>query len=177
VICVLLVTGTTRREAYLVVGDLGAAAGSPRSGRRPWRWNVVGPVACLGLLLLTAWLTAPMLPQRIDFGAALPFLAIGVLAAVLNAFWEEIAYRAAPLSQLQRAVGPSFGVVILAVWFGLGHFYGGIPSGPVGAVAAAAVALLFGRAMIETRGLGWPLALHFSSDVAIYSVLALASVA
>jgi membrane protease YdiL (CAAX protease family) len=69
------------------------------------------------------------------------------------------------------------GAAILAVWFGLGHYYGGIPSGPIGAVAGAAVGLLFGRAMIETRGLGWPLALHFASDVAIYAFLALASVA
>jgi membrane protease YdiL (CAAX protease family) len=96
-------------------------------------------------------------------------------AALLNAFWEEVAYRAAPLSQLQRAVGPSTGVLILAVWFGLGHYYGGIPSGPMGALLTGAVALLFGRAMIETRGLAWPLALHFVGDLVIYVFLALAT--
>jgi membrane protease YdiL (CAAX protease family) len=78
---------------------------------------------------------------------------------------------------LQRAIGPSAGVVILAIWFGLGHYYGGIPSGPMGAFAAGAVALLFGRAMIETHGLAWPLALHFAGDFVIYTFLAIASVA
>ena len=76
---------------------------------------------------------------------------------------------------LQRAIGPGAGVLILAVWFGLGHYYGGIPSGPMGALLTGAVALLFGRAMIETRGLGWPLALHFVGDLVIYAFLALAA--
>ena len=66
-------------------------------------------------------------------------------------------------------------MVILAAWFGLGHYYGGIPSGPVGALLTGAVALLFGRAMIETRGLAWPLALHFVGDLVIYVFLALAA--
>jgi membrane protease YdiL (CAAX protease family) len=172
----LLLTGTTRREAYLVAGDLNAPAGS-RRGRRTLRWSVLGPLASLALLGLTAVVVAPLLPDRIDVAAAVPYVGIALLAAALNAFWEEVAYRAAPLSQLQRAISPGLGVVILAVWFGLGHYYGGIPSGPVGAIAATAIALLFGRAMIETRGLAWPLVLHFASDVAIYTVLALASVA
>ena len=95
----------------------------------------------------------PQLPDRIDPAAALPFIAVGAIAALLNAFWEEAAFRAAPLSMLQRAIGPSAGVIILAVWFGIGHYYGGIPSGPMGAIAAGSSAVLFGRAMIETRGL------------------------
>jgi membrane protease YdiL (CAAX protease family) len=77
---------------------------------------------------------------------------------------------------LQRAIGPGSGVLLLALWFGLGHFYGGVPSGPIGLIATAAVGLLFGRAMIETRGLVWPVALHFAIDVVIFTFLAIASV-
>ncbi len=174
---IVLAMRTTHQEAYLVVGDLDAPTTSRRKDGSFWRWKTVGPIAFVGLLLLTAWLTGPILPDTIDLAAALPFIGIGVVAAVLNAFWEEVAYRAVPLSQLQRAIAPSMGVLILAVWFGLGHYYGGIPNGPIGAIATGAVALLFGRAMIETRGLGWPLALHFAGDLVIYTFLAIASVA
>jgi membrane protease YdiL (CAAX protease family) len=66
-------------------------------------------------------------------------------------------------------------VLILALFFGIGHFYGGVPSGPMGLIATGAVAVLLGRAMIETRGLGWPIALHFSIDLVIFTFLAIAS--
>jgi membrane protease YdiL (CAAX protease family) len=78
---------------------------------------------------------------------------------------------------LQRAVGPGAGVLILAVWFGLGHYFGGVPSGLMGAVASGSLAVLFGRAMIETRGMAWPVGLHFAGDLVIFTVLALAAAA
>jgi membrane protease YdiL (CAAX protease family) len=169
--------GATRQEAYLVVGDLDGPTNIRRSNGQLLGWKRFGPIAFVGLMLLMVWFAVPQLPDHIDLAAALPFIAIGAVAALLNAFWEEAAFRAAPLSMLQRAIGPSAGVVVLAIWFGLGHYYGGIPSGPMGAVASGAVALLFGRAMIETRGLAWPLALHFAGDFVIYTFLAIASVA
>lgn len=172
-----LVLGASKRELYLGIGDTNAATGSRRKDGSVLRWRRFGPIAFVSLMLLMAWFGGPMLPKQIDLGAAAPFIGIGALAALLNAFWEETAFRAAPLSMLQRAVGPGFGVLILALWFGLGHFYGGIPSGPMGLIATGAVAVLLGRAMIETRGLGWPLALHFAIDFVIFTLIALGSVA
>ncbi len=104
-------------------------------------------------------------------------LPIAWLAAACNAFAEEVLYRAGPLGPLARAVGPRAGIWILAVWFGLGHVYGGIPSGLMGFVMAGLLGLLWGKAMIDTRGLGVPWALHFSADAAIYTFLAIAAVA
>ena len=124
-----------------------------------------------------AWFGGPLLPDQINLNAALPFIGIGIVAALLNAFWEEAVFRAAPLSMLQRAVGPGMGVLILAAWFGIGHYYGGIPSGPIGLIATGAVAVLLGRAMIETRGFVWPFALHFAIDAVIFTLIALGSVA
>ena len=46
----------------------------------------------------------------------------------------------------------------------------------MGLIATGAVAVLLGRAMIETRGLAWPIALHFSIDFVIFTFLAIASV-
>ena len=176
VIGVVLLLGTRPADAYLRVGDVNA----PTTSRKPrstelLRWGTFGPLMLLFLAFITAWAAAPIVRGPIDVAAALPSLGLAAIAALLNAFWEEVAYRAAPLSQLQRAIGPSAGVLILAVWFGLGHYYGGIPSGPMGALLTGAVALLFGRAMIETRGLAWPLALHFIGDFVIYVFLALAA--
>jgi membrane protease YdiL (CAAX protease family) len=172
-----LALGATRQEAYLSVGDLDAPTNIRRGDGSYLGWKRFGPIAVVGLMLLMVWFTVPLLPDEIDIVAALPFIAIGAVAALFNAFWEEAVYRAAPLSMLQRAVGAEAGILILAVWFGLGHFYGSVPSGPTGAMAAGALAVLFGRAMIETRGLGWPVGLHFAGDLVIFTFLAIASVA
>ena len=173
---VVVVLGTRPRDAYLGVGDIRAPTTSRKPGSTELlRWSTFGPIMLLVLAFATAWAAGPLLSGAIDLAAALPYLGLAAIAALLNAFWEEVAYRAAPLSQLGRAVTPATSVLILAVWFGLGHYYGGIPSGAYGAVLTGAVALLFGRAMIETRGLAWPLALHFVGDLVIYAFLALAA--
>jgi len=171
-----LALGASRQEAYLVVGELNAPTRT-RRGNGYLGWGTFGPIALFGLMLLMVWFATPQLPASIDIGAALPYIAIGALCALLNAFWEEAAFRAAPLAMLQRAVGPGAGVIILALWFGLGHYYGGIPSGPTALLAVSLLGLLFGRAMIETRGFVWPLALHFGADLVIFTFLAIASVA
>jgi membrane protease YdiL (CAAX protease family) len=170
-----LALGATRSELYLRVGDLDAPTNIRRKNGELLGWRRFGPLAVVGLMLLMVWFTAPLLPDDIDLPSALPLIAIGAVTALLNAFWEEAAFRSAPLAMLQRAIGPGAGVVILAIWFGLGHYYGGAPSGLMGTLAAGASALLFGRAMIETRGLGWPVALHFAGDLVIFTFLAIAA--
>lgn len=167
-----------RRPAYLQRGDMRAAYGTRLRRRRPFvSWAALGPFAAVVLVAATAVAAAAMLPGKVGLLPALPLLGVAFAAAALNAFAEETLYRAAPLSQLAPAVGGGHAVLLLAVWFGLGHFYGGIPSGPVGAIQAAVVALLFGKAMLDTRGLAWPWLLHFSIDVVIYSAIALSAAA
>ena len=169
--------GASRAEVYATVGDLDAPTRTRRKDGTYLRWRRFGPIAAVFLALLMVWFGFPMVPASVDLAAALPAIAIGLVAALLNAWWEETAFRAGPLSMLQRAVGPGAGVVLLALSFGLGHFYGGIPSGPMGLIATGAVGLLLGRAMIETRGLAWPVGLHFSIDAVIFTFLALESAA
>ena len=175
---VVVLLGTHPRDAYLGPGDIRAPTTSRKPGSTELlHWSTFGPIMLVFLAVVTAWAAGPLLRGGVDVTAALPYLVLAAIAALLNAFWEEVAYRAAPLSQLQRAIAPSMGVLILAAWFGLGHYYGGIPSGAYGAALTGVVALLFGRAMIETGGLAWPLALHFVGDFVIYAFLALAATA
>jgi hypothetical protein len=47
----------------------------------------------------------------------------------------------------------------------------------MGAVASGSLAVLFGRSMIETRGMAWPVGLHFAGDLVIFTVLLLAAAA
>lgn len=165
------------REAYLALGNLGAWTGL-RIGRRALSWAVVGPIVAILLVAATAAFASSLASPTADLWArAIPLLPIAWLAAACNAFAEEVLYRAGPLGPLARVVGPRAGIWILAVWFGLGHVYGGIPSGVMGFVMAGLLGLLFGKAMIDTRGLGVPWALHFSADAAIYTFLAVAAVA
>jgi len=172
-IALLVVAGGRDAARYLRI----RGAPSVAAGRTPARvrWSVAGPIAIVILVGLTALAMAQATPAQVNLGAAAPFLVMGVLAAAINAFWEEAIFRAAPLARLAPVIGPGLAVVLLAVWFGLGHFYGGAPSGPFGAVMVGLVGLVLGRAMADTRGFAWPWAIHFSIDVTIYTTMALAA--
>lgn len=177
IVPVLAALGYRGGEAYLALGKLKAPSGL-RIGRRALSWALVGPIVAILLVAATAAFASSLAKPTPDlWSRALPLLPIAWLAAACNAFAEEVLYRAGPLGPLARAVGPRAGVWILAVWFGLGHVYGGIPSGVMGFVMAGLLGLLWGKAMIDTRGLAVPWALHFSADAAIYTFLAVAAVA
>ena len=85
-------------------------------------------------------------------------------------------YRAAPLSGLHPVVGAGQAISMTSIWFGLGHYYGGIPSGFMGLIYSGSVALLMGKAMLDTRGLGWPWFIHTVLDTVIYLFIAMAMV-
>lgn len=164
-----------------VVGLVGGASGLAYLRLRPAagptaaaaRWRIAGPVAIVVVMALTGLAMLPMVPATIDLGRSAPFLVMATIAAGLNSFWEEAAFRALPMARLAPVVGSGTAIIILAAWFGLGHYYGGAPSGPVGAVMVGIVGIVLGRAMVDTRGLAWPWAIHFSIDLTIFSILAL----
>jgi membrane protease YdiL (CAAX protease family) len=99
---------------------------------------------------------------------ALPLLPAVFLLALMNAFGEEMAFRAAPLSQLWEVVGKGQAIWMVALWFGLGHYYNGVSFGLVGVMYLTLVAVLFGKAMIDTKGLAVPVFMHLWGDVVVY---------
>lgn len=98
-----------------------------------------------------------------------------LLAAALNAFNEEMSYKASFLSVLEEPVGKSQSLLLMAAYFGIGHYYG-IPYGTVGVLMAAFLGWLLGKSMLETRGLAWAWFLHLLQDILIFSFLAIGSV-
>lgn len=170
----LLLTGSNRRKVFLAVGYLSAPVGGSRDpGMKRLSWAVLAPICGVVLGGLFFLFLGSMNPDTSSTAStASRWLPLILLSAVLNAFGEEGMFRAAPLSTLVDAVGPGHAIWLTAVWFGFGHYYGGIPSGAFGLVEAGALGLLLGKIMLDTRGMGWSWAIHALLDAIIYFFLA-----
>jgi hypothetical protein len=83
---------------------------------------------------------------------AIPFIPAILLAAALNAFSEEMTFKASFLSVLEGPAGRSQSLLLMAAFFGIGHYYG-VPYGIIGVLMATFLGWLLGKSMLETRGL------------------------
>jgi len=168
-----------RREAFfLVKGDTSAPVEPVRwLGARPGdKWDKFGRAFALYLSLGTlAFLVIAGRPPLDLFVRALPFLPAVLLAAALNAFNEEMTYKASFLSVLEGPLGKRQALWLMAALFGIGHFYG-VPYGIVGVLMATFLGWLLGKSMLETRGMLWAWFLHFLQDVLIFAFLAVGSI-
>lgn len=179
VLAALFLMGVKRKEAFLTRGDMKAPVGGAGSTpqKRRLSWAVLGTVLSISLAGLFFLFLMSQNPTVLsNLAVAFPWLPLILLSAGLNAFGEEAQFRAAPLAALLPAVGPRHAIWLTSLWFGLGHYYGGFPSGPFGLVYSGGLALLLGKAMLDTRGLGWPWILHLSIDTVIYIFMAATAV-
>jgi membrane protease YdiL (CAAX protease family) len=168
---ILALLGHRRKDYFLAFGDVNASA----SGMR-LPWKIAGPITGILLAALTTAAILAMNPlATVTISSAIPLLPAVLLFALMNAFGEELAYRAAPLSQLWLVVGKRQAVWMTALWFGLGPYYGGISFGAIGAVFFTLIAVLFGKALVEIRGLAVPVFMHLLGDIILYMILALGS--
>jgi len=169
--CVLSLRGQTRQDYFLTFGDVNA----PAAGMH-LRWVIAGPLIALVISALTTTAILATNPSAaLTLDKVTPLLPAVVVLALMNAFGEELAYRATPLSQLWQVVGKGQAIWMTALWFGLGHYYGGISFGAIGAIFFTFVAVLFGKAMIETKGLALPVFMHLLGDIVLYIILAVGS--
>lgn len=160
---------------FLTKGDLKAAVEPVKwlGVKSEEKWSKFG--AWLALFLSLGTLTFLLLsgrPAPDMVIKALPFLPAVLFAAVLNAFNEEMTYKASFLSVLKDVVGKQQALWLMAAFFGLLHFYG-IPYGIIGVILATFLGWLLGKSMLETRGLFWAWFLHFLQDVLIFGFLAI----
>ena len=177
-IAALLLMGRRPRDFFLLPGDLSAPAGAVRwLGVRegtPWNKFAAWLTVCISAGTLAFLLLAGSL--SLDTLRALPpFIPAILLAAALNAFTEELTYKASFLSVLEGPLGGRQAVLMVAVYFGIGHYYG-VPYGVIGVLLAGFLGWLLAKSMRETRGMFWAWFIHFWQDVLIFSFLVLGSI-
>lgn len=117
-----------RREAFFLIKGNTNAEAEPVSwlGIKPGeKWDQLGRnfalILSLGTLAFLVFAGRPPLDIVIR---ALPFLPFVLIAAVLNAYNEELTYKASFLSVLENVVGKHQALLLMAAYFGIGHFYG-----------------------------------------------------
>lgn len=168
----------TAAAFFLVKGDTSAPVEPVKwLGAKPGeRWDTFGRNFAFFISLGTlAFLVIAGRPPLDIVLRALPFLPAVLLAAALNAFNEEMTYKASFLSVLEGPAGRNQALLLMAAYFGLGHYYG-IPYGVIGVLMAGFLGWLLGKSMLETRGLFWAWFIHFWQDVLIFSFLAIGSI-
>lgn len=177
-VAVLFLMWKTHHKFFLTRGDIAAPVGPVRwlGVKQGARWNKFGLIltVCISLGTLAFLVIAGRPPLDIVV-QALPFLPAILLAAALNAFNEEVTYKASILSVLEGPVGPRQALYMVAFYFGMAHYYG-VPYGVVGVVLATFLGWILAKSMQETRGLFWAWFIHFWQDVWIFSFLAIGSI-
>lgn len=163
---------------FLVKGDTSAPAEPVKwmGIKEGERWNKLG--RNFAIIISLGTLAFLLLAARPSFDLVLkaaPFLPAILIAAALNAFNEEMTYKASFLSVLEEPLGKHQALWLMAAYFGLGHYYG-IPYGVIGVLMAGFLGWFLGKSMLETRGLWWAWFIHFWQDVLIFSFLAIGSV-
>ncbi len=132
-------------------------------------WKKFGTIVALffffgGILFL--WLSNQ--PKIGMVTGTLPLLPFILLISATNAFSEEIMFRSALLAPLQAGIQRSSAVAVISVFFGLAHYSGSFPSGLIWVFLTGFLGFLFGKAMLETKGIAMPWFLHFISDVPVF---------
>lgn len=177
-IAALLLMKKKPRDFYLARGDIAAPVEPVRwlGVKQGERWNKFGAwltfFISLGTLAFLVIAGRPPLDIAIQ---ALPFLPAVLLAAALNAFNEEVTYKASFLSVLESPVGPRQALYMVAAYFGIGHYYG-VPYGIIGVLLASFLGWILAKSMQETRGLFWAWFIHFWQDVWIFSFMAIGAI-
>ncbi len=161
---------------FLVRGDLHAPI-------KPMRWLGIGEgkswgtfgwifaaIMGIGVLIPTILGTDVAEGQLLRAG---PIALTGIGFAAINAFTEEVYFRASILATLTSVIGIQQALLLNAVFFGLDHWQYGSPPGLPGFLMTAFLAYILGKAMLETRGIMWPWFIHFVPDVVVFAAYAI----
>lgn len=171
VIISLWIVKKKRSEFFLVKGQLDAPI-EPVTWMgikkpEPWRkfaW-IFGIVAALAVAVPTILSLKPSFEL---IKKCIPLMPAVILFAGINAFNEEVYFRATILSTLTQVIGKTNAIMINVVFFGLAHYLYGSPPGVTGFLMTGFLAFLLGKSMLETKGFLWPWLIHFLPDVVIF---------
>lgn len=171
----LVGTDVRRADSYLHIGNMAAPAEPiPWLGiRRRIPWTIFGPILLVVFgIALPLFLYFSLGPDFAARARVVEFLPWILATAALNAANEEFQFRCVMLAHLRNVVAPGEAIVLTAILFGIGHYYGQ-PSGAIGVVMASFAGWLWGKSMVETRGFGWAFLIHMVQDIVIFSFLAM----
>jgi membrane protease YdiL (CAAX protease family) len=132
------------------------------------------PIPWLGIRKVESWGVFGWIFGLVAFLAVLIPTLLAMHPTAVNAFNEEAYFRASMMATLPAAVGKAHAELVCAVYFGLAHYLYGSPPGLIGAAMTGFLAWIMARAMLETRGIGWPWIIHMFPDAAIFFSYALA---
>jgi membrane protease YdiL (CAAX protease family) len=166
----LIGSGIGRRELFLARGSPNAPAEPTRLLllKEPTPWNrIIRSFLPFYLIITLIVMGIQVSPISRRFSQIWIYLPAIVLAAAINAFGEEFAFRSMPLVRLEPVFGPGLAVILSAVMFGLVHYFGQ-PGGPFGALLAGYLGWIAAKSMVETRGFVWAFLIHFLGDLIIY---------
>jgi membrane protease YdiL (CAAX protease family) len=178
-IMTLIGSGIGRRELFLMVGNWRAPV-QPEPFLR-FRRRVLWIRFAVALLLIFG-VVLPMFlyfilhPDLRHAHRLLPLLPLAIATSAMNAANEEFQFRSVLLARLENIVSRREAVVLTAVVFGVGHFFGQ-PSGWGGALMAGIAGWFWAKSMVETRGFACAFASHFVQDMVIFGFLALSGAA
>jgi membrane protease YdiL (CAAX protease family) len=167
-------SGITRRDLFLCIGNPAAPAQSIKflGLRKPVPWTWLGPAFILVFaLVLAPYLYLTVHPNFNVSDRILRTLPWSLAVAILNAASEEFQFRSVLLAHLRGVFRPGETVLLTAVFFGLGHYYGQ-PSGPLGMAMAGFAGWIWARSMVDTRGGVWAFLIHMVQDIVIFTFLA-----
>lgn len=175
-IVTLLILGYKRRDFFLRLGDLRTPIepvpllGFPKADPWPqfglqWGFYIAAALAAVQF--------SGLRPSGGVWHRVLPLLPSILFYAALNAFNEEVTYRAPMLATLEPVSGSRHALWMSAYFFGISHYFG-TPGGILGGFASIFMGWILGKGMVETRGLFWSWWIHYLSDIAIFTFLSMA---
>jgi uncharacterized protein len=132
-------------------------------------WKFLGPLVAVAFTLGTmSYMSVGVISQNGQVNESFyKLLPLMILFAATNAWSEEILSRFVIVSGLYGKLSPDVICWISSIIFGLGHFFG-TPNGVFGVIASGVLGWLLAKSVIETKGLGWALFIHFLQDVVIF---------
>lgn len=176
VIAVLWIIKRDRRAFFMTKGRLDAPIERVRwlGIKAGGSWKTFGWIfACAAAVAVLVPTILAIAPSTATVVKALPLLPAVLLFAAINAFTEEVYFRAGPLATLTEIIGKNQTLLLTAAYFGLAHWLYGSPPGLLGALMPGFLAWLIAKSMLETRGIGWPWLIHFLPDVVVFFSYAL----
>lgn len=133
-------------------------------------WDVYGLVIALAFAAGTALLVSAGVAKehgKIN-SSFLVLLPLVLFFSATNAWSEEIFSRFAIVAGLYGKLKPGTICLISAIVFGVPHYFFGTPNGLFGVIMSGFLGWVLAKSVIETKGLGWALLIHFLQDIVIF---------